>query len=148
MSDHNLGEDAYLAYVATIPIPPECKKKWHELDPVREQRVWEKVAAAVTLRLCMHNLAGHHGPLPPPLFGPADPTAYALDPAIQLLPEERDAVQAAIAEIEHNAPKSCGRCGQPDACCDADCASAALCAKNAEVLRALLRRVGIAALKG
>jgi hypothetical protein len=60
--------------------------------------------------------------------------------ALQLTQEEVEAIQAAIAEIEHNAPESCGQCGQPNASCDCDCAAAATCAKNVGILRELLRK--------
>jgi hypothetical protein len=131
MSGHNLGEDAYLAYVANIGVPPTCRKRWHELDPAREQPVWEKVAAAVALRLCLNNLAvGHHGPLPlpSPLFGPADPTAHALDPTIQLLSEEVEAVQEVIAAFDAGATQV---------------KDPAACTRMSDIFRSLLRRAGL-----
>jgi hypothetical protein len=166
MSGHDLGEDAYNAFIVAhnaLTGPATRIRPWDLLSQ-REQGVWEKVVAAVVLRLLLNNLAeaatAHGAPsfaLPEDTISPIieeierkTGKARGAAPDIQLLQEEVEAVQAAIAEIERNANVSCGKCGQPDACCDGDCASAAICAKNVGILRALLHRAGVrcAALKG
>jgi hypothetical protein len=67
MSDHNLGEDAYRAYVANVPFGSDCLP-WDNLPPA-VRTVWERIAAAVTLRLCMSNIMGASAkpdPIPEP----------------------------------------------------------------------------------
>jgi hypothetical protein len=99
MSDHNLGEDAYRAYLANIKPTLECPCKWHALAP-EDQRVWEKVAAAVVLRMLLDNLAEPHRPLPLPPFA---------------LPE--DTITPIMEEIGRKTGKERGLCVQCGGSC-------------------------------
>lgn len=67
---------------------------------------------------------------------------YALhDTAVNQRDELAKAVVGLSMEIEQYAPKSCGRCGHPDARCDAECAEAHAFQERIKEYRDAVRRV-------
>lgn len=60
---------------------------------------------------------------------------------VVLTEDECQAIYDAIVVVQDGAPRSCGKCGQPDAQCDGDCLSAAYASRITETLAKLLRRV-------
>lgn len=93
MTDHNLGEDAYEAYLANVTPGSSGPTPWRDLIPSQRQ-VWEKVVAAVVLRLLLKNLAEHHGPLPSPSFDlPEDTVSPLMDEIERKTGKKRDVPQ-------------------------------------------------------